>query len=173
MRLKNIIVPVILLVALLVAGCEKGDEYADWKRINEEWLEANNNRAESFPFEWSVDVLKTPIIEQEFETTESGIKYKALRLGNPTDKQVNITSEIIVAYEGKLIDGSHFDKSEKASFSVSGTAAGFMEILLKMKIGDIYEFYLPYETAYGEKGQGKVPPYSVLTFRVELQDAIN
>lgn len=174
MKLKRTILPIIILGSLLIAGCAKQDEFMDWKRINDEWFDANKTRTESFPFEWSIDILKTPFITADFETTESGVKYKPLRLGNPTDKKVNPTSRIVVTYEGKLIDGTSFDKAtEKDLGAVGGSVTGFRDVLLKMHIGDIYEFYIPQEQGYGDQQSGKIPPYSALTFRVELIDAIN
>ena len=162
----------IFTLSLLFFSCEKQDKYTDWKVMNNDWLEANKNSKSSFPFNWTIDVLKTPLINAEFQTTESGIKYKVLRLGNPADRMPNPTSYIWATYEGKLIDGTSFDSGENSYLgSISNTVKGFNEILLKMHIGDIYEFYLPSDLGYGNKGSYSIPPYSVLIFRVELTDA--
>ncbi|MBP8904773.1 MAG: FKBP-type peptidyl-prolyl cis-trans isomerase, partial [Paludibacteraceae bacterium] len=84
----------------------------------------------------------------------------------------NPTSLIKATYEGKLIDGTDFESQVDSYWDyLQNLPIGVQEILLKMHIGDIYEFYLPYTMAFGEKGDYKVPPYSTVIYRVELTDA--
>ena len=173
MKLNQILlILAISALSLIFSACEKQDAYMDWKVMNNDWLEANKNDKNSFPFNWTIDVLKTPLINAEFQTTESGIKYKILRLGNPADRMPNPTSYIWATYEGKLIDGTDFESQVDSYWDyLQNLPIGVQEILLKMHIGDIYEFYLPYTMAFGEKGDYKVPPYSTVIYRVELTDA--
>ena len=105
------------------------------------------------------------------ETTKSGLQYKIIKKG--TGKSPIATDKVEVHYEGKLIDGTVFDSSykrkETASFPLNGVISGWIEGLQLMKEGAIYEFYIPYNLAYGEKGQGAIiPPYATLVFKVEL-----
>ena len=110
MKLNQILlILAISALSLIFSACEKQDAYMDWKVMNNDWLEANKNSKSSFPFNWTIDVLKTPLVNAEFQTTESGIKYKVLRLGNPADRMPNPTSLIKATYEGKLIDGTDFE----------------------------------------------------------------
>ena len=37
-----------------------------------------------------------------------------------------------------------------------------------MPVGSTWELYIPYELAYGDADQGKIKPYSMLIFKVEL-----
>jgi len=39
-----------------------------------------------------------------------------------------------------------------------------------MKVGSKYKLYIPSELGYGDRAAGKIPPYSVLIFEVELLD---
>lgn len=95
MKLNQILlILAISALSLIFSACEKQDAYMDWKVMNNDWLEANKNSKSSFPFNWTIDVLKTPLVNAEFQTTESGIKYKVLRLGNPADRMPNPTSYI-------------------------------------------------------------------------------
>jgi len=103
-------------------------------------------------------------------TTESGLQYKVLKAGNgaiPT-----AADKVKVHYEGKLLDGTVFDSSyerkEPAEFGVNQVIKGWTEALQLMKEGSVYELYIPYNLAYGERGSGSIKPFSMLTFKVEL-----
>ena len=105
------------------------------------------------------------------KTTSSGLQYKALVNGN--GKMPNAESNVTVHYTGKLIDGTVFDSSvtrgEPATFGLNEVIAGWTEGLQLMKEGDKFEFYIPYELGYGERGAGgAIPPYSTLIFEIEL-----
>lgn len=163
-----------VLLLIIVSGCEKQDKYADWKRMNNEWYTAYKSVPISYPFSWSINILNTDLVHGSFSTTSTGIKYKALRLGNPADRMPNPTSEIWATYEGKLIDGTTFDSGTDVDLGyITALVPGMSEILLKMHKGDIFEMYLPSDQGYGTNGLGGIPPYSVLIFRIELIDAIN
>ena len=104
-------------------------------------------------------------------TTPSGLQYKILTKGTgpiPTASQ-----EVKVKYEGKLIDGTVFDSSYKRSdpitkFRCNQVIKGWTEALTMMPVGSTWELYIPYELAYGDADQGKIKPYSMLIFKVEL-----
>ena len=103
-------------------------------------------------------------------TTASGLQYKILQIGNvdyPTAK-----STVTVHYTGTLIDGTVFDSSvdrgEPISFPLSGVIPGWTEGLQLINVGGKIELTIPYELGYGERGQGPIPPRSVLIFDVEL-----
>jgi len=104
-------------------------------------------------------------------TTASGLQYKVLSPG--TGKSPSSANNVTVHYTGKLIDGSVFDSSvqrgQPANFGVSQVIAGWTEALQLMKEGDKWMLYIPYQLAYGERGQGgQIPPYATLIFEVEL-----
>jgi len=104
-------------------------------------------------------------------TTASGLQYKVLAAG--TGKTPSSTNNVTVHYTGKLIDGSIFDSSvqrgQPANFGVNQVISGWTEALQLMKEGDKWMLYIPYDLAYGERGQGgQIPPYATLIFEVEL-----
>ena len=104
------------------------------------------------------------------ETTASGLQYKILQTG--TGDYPTAESTVTVHYTGTLIDGTVFDSSvnrgEPISFPLSGVIPGWTEGVQLINVGGKIELTIPYELGYGERGQGPIPPRSVLIFEVEL-----
>lgn len=106
------------------------------------------------------------------QTLPDGLQYKVLKKGNGLIP--NKSSVVEVVYEGRYIDGKVFDSSAKsnhgkpATFNVSSVMAGWAEALQKMQAGSEWEIYVPYELGYGEQGEGDIPPFSVLVFKLKL-----
>jgi len=106
--------------------------------------------------------------------TASGLQYKVISNGTGTTSPKD-TNTVKVHYTGKFIDGKVFDSSvqrnEPIEFPLTQVIKGWTEGLQLMKVGDKFEFYIPYELAYGEEGrEGAIPPASLLIFEVELLD---
>jgi FKBP-type peptidyl-prolyl cis-trans isomerase FklB len=106
-------------------------------------------------------------------TLPDGLQYKIIQEGKgpqPTDRDM-----VTVDYEGTLTDGSVFDSSYKrgqpATFPVSGVIAGWTEALKLMKVGSIWNVYIPASLAYGDRGAPPaIGPGQVLVFKIELKD---
>lgn len=103
-------------------------------------------------------------------TTKSGLQYEVLTAGSGAKPNRDQTVE--VHYHGTLIDGTVFDSSvqrgETVSFPVTGVIAGWVEALQLMQVGAKWRLFIPANLAYGDRGQGPIPPGSVLVFDVEL-----
>ncbi|GAA0309671.1 hypothetical protein GCM10009087_19650 [Sphingomonas oligophenolica] len=111
--------------------------------------------------------------------TASGLQYKILKPGKggakPTDADV-----ALVNYEGKLTDGTTFDKSEQPTpmpvvaadekTGRQGVVPGFSEALKLMSKGAKYRFWIKPSLGYGDKAAGPIPAHSVLVFDLELLD---
>lgn len=102
--------------------------------------------------------------------TDSGLQYEVMREGagaKPTSDQT-----VEVHYHGTLTDGTVFDSSvqrgETVSFPVTGVIAGWVEALQLMTVGSKWKLFIPASLGYGDRGQGPIPPGSVLVFEVEL-----
>ena len=122
------------------------------KAKNMSWLEENKN--------------KPGVV-----TTASGLQYKVVKMG--TGERPTATQEVEVKYEGKLIDGTVFDSSYKrnpqtSKFRCNQVIKGWTEGLQLMPVGSVFEFYIPYNLAYGEQAQRTIPAFSTLIFTVEL-----
>jgi FKBP-type peptidyl-prolyl cis-trans isomerase FklB len=106
-------------------------------------------------------------------TLPSGLQYKILREG---DGRKPISSDrVVVAYEGKLINGREFASIHKAGkpseFQVSHATKGWTEALQLMPVGSKWELYIPPDLAFGEKGAGmeiQIGPNSTLIEEMEL-----
>ena len=104
-------------------------------------------------------------------TTASGLQYEILKKGNGPKPTLESTVE--THYHGTFLDGTIFDSSvergEPVKFPVTRVIPGWTEALLLMPVGSKWKVWVPYNLAYGDAGSPpKVPPYSMLTFEVEL-----
>ena len=109
------------------------------------------------------------------KTLPSGLQYKVLREGTGAVAEVN--DEVVVKYEGRLIDGTVFDSSyernpQTSKFRPNQVIKGWTEALTMMPAGSKWELYIPENLAYGERQAGKIPPFSTLIFTVEVEEVV-
>lgn len=105
----------------------------------------------------------------------SGLQYKVIAEG--AGKKPKATDKVKCHYEGTLLNGvkfdSSYDRNEPAVFGLNQVIAGWTEGVQLMSEGSKYEFYIPYDLAYGEHGApGAIPPYATLKFVVELIEVL-
>jgi FKBP-type peptidyl-prolyl cis-trans isomerase FkpA len=97
------------------------------------------------------------------------LQYKVITPGkgaHPTDADV-----ALVNYEGKLLDGKTFDKSQQPTpMPIKGVVPGFSEALKLMSKGAKYHVWIPAKLGYGEKGAGPIPANATLAFDIEMID---
>lgn len=156
--MKKYLILLMTLTAVL-SGCKKSD-WLDWKAQNELWLEQNKlNHAD----------------DPAFHVSETGLQYRIIYDGNPTDARPSALSYITCSYEGKLINGANFDGGNMYSTRVDQFVPGFAEGVKKIHNPGIIELFIPYNLGYGDVGAGSegtstyIPPFSTLIFRVELR----
>lgn len=106
------------------------------------------------------------------KTLQGGVQYKVITEGSgeiPSD-----TSLVLVRYEGRLINDSIFDSTDKnnggkpVEMMPSRSIKGFAAALTHMPIGSTWEVYIPADMAYGDREAGDIPPYSTLIFKITL-----
>ena len=105
------------------------------------------------------------------ETTASGLQYKVIQDGSGPCPL--LSNQVTVHYHGTLIDGTVFDSSVErgspASFAVNKVIEGWKEGIQLMSAGAKFQFFLPQNLAYGDRGtETTVPPFAALIFEVEL-----
>jgi FKBP-type peptidyl-prolyl cis-trans isomerase FkpA len=103
--------------------------------------------------------------------TESGLRYRVIKAGEPDGVRPTNDDVALVSYEGRLADGTVFDRSQQPTpMPVAGVVPGFSEALKMMTRGAKHRVWLPPELAYGANGAGPIPPNATLEFDLELVD---
>jgi len=109
--------------------------------------------------------------EEGVQSTASGLHYKVIEEGSGASPIA--TDKVTVHYTGTLIDGTVFDSSvergQPATFGLNQVITGWTEGVQLMKPGAKYQFYIPYQLAYGERGSPpNIGPGETLIFDIEL-----
>jgi peptidylprolyl isomerase len=118
-------------------------------------------------------VIMTEVDEDDFTTTESGLKYFDLIEG---EGEMPVPGQIVVVhYTGWLQDGTKFDSSldrgEPFAFDLGAgmVIEGWEEGVATMKVGGKRQLVIPSELGYGDTGAGgTIPPGATLIFEIEL-----
>ena len=83
------------------------------------------------------------------------------------------TDVALVNYKGMFADGKTFDQGKNAVLPLSEVVPGFTKALEQMQRGGKYKVKIPAELAYGERGNGPIPPNTDLIFEIELLDFVS
>ena len=121
------------------------------------------------------DFIAETAKKDSVQKTESGLLYKVLTEGKGAKYEEG--QSVKLTYEGRLIDGTVFDSTEKhggepITFKPTEVIPGFGEALKMMPVGSEWEIYIPQELAYGERGSMGINPYSALIFKIKLLDIV-
>ncbi len=113
------------------------------------------------------------MIEEDYQTTPSGLKYKIVKQGNGIMPKPG--DLVFVHYTGTFENGekfdSSFDRGEPLPFTLGKgmVIKGWDEGIALLNQGSKAKFWIPSKLAYGERGAGKlIPPNTNLVFEVEL-----
>lgn len=120
--------------------------------------------------------LEAKAQEDGITKTESGVLYRVETAG---DGAIPTTADqVIVHYEGTLLNGtkfdSSFDRGEPVQFGVTQVIPGWTEVLQLMPAGSVWEVWIPAEMAYGSRGAGTdIGPNEVLRFKIQLLEVVD
>ncbi|KAA6330816.1 FKBP-type 22 kDa peptidyl-prolyl cis-trans isomerase [termite gut metagenome] len=197
MSKKKIYLPVLLLslFACMYVSCEATEEtgkYDNWQARNEAFIDSLQQ-----VYDAKTDPELLSVVDNRDKSQK--IFYKKRISAGEEALSPYFTSKVTVFYRGMLINEEVFGKApvpryyttlyndldvfdknftedspsvfdNPASFTVSSVISGWMEVLPWMKIGERWEIYIPWKSAYGSNGSGSIPGYSTLIFDILLED---
>ena len=138
-------------------------------------LEALNDKIASETAVTSEKFMNENKTKEGVKTTASGLQYKINKEG--TGAQVSQGDVVMVEYEGRLLDGTVFDSTQKNN---NGNAVpmpvldgavipGWIEGMKLMKEGGEYTLYIPAKLAYGTQPPSlTIPANAALVFDVKV-----
>ena len=181
---------------LLFTSCDETEEvnkYADWRNRNEAFIDSLKS---------VYDAKTDPELIQIIPYAEKNYPIYAKKLKTvPSGETPLYTDSVTAFYRGMLIDEAVFgaattpryytklyqsldvfDKNfegeepnafeSPTKFFVNGVVAGWREVLQRMKVGERWDVYLPWQQGYGSSVSGTIPAYSTLIFDVNLVSII-
>jgi FKBP-type peptidyl-prolyl cis-trans isomerase FkpA len=116
-----------------------------------------------------VQAVKDYLAANSITATEhcSGLSYIIDAAGS--GKTADPCSTVTVTYEGKLTNGTTFDKNTTGvSFLLGQLIKGWIAGIPLIKPGGSIRLYIPPSLGYGSSGYGSIPGNSILVFRVDL-----
>ena len=121
--------------------------------------------------DWHFRYLNRLDPREGWKRTISGIRYR--RVGPATrGAQPAPTDTVTIHYVGRFTDGVEFDSSvargEPATFPLPRLIRGWQEGVPLMRVGERYEFAIPYTLAYGQSQRGPIPGGATLLFTIDL-----
>ncbi|MEG1562662.1 MAG: FKBP-type peptidyl-prolyl cis-trans isomerase [Bacteroides sp.] len=186
MKKKLYLIP-LLLLAVVLSSCQETPEagkYDNWQARNEAFTDSLQQ-----VYEAKTDpslLAFHPMIDQR--TT---IFYKK-KLANDTGAIPLYTSKVTVFYRGTYFTGEMFDENFTGQkpgsfdspltcivdqFVVKGGVAGWTEVLQRMRVGERWLVYFPWQLCYGANNQtgddgSFVPGCSSMIFDMQLTSIV-
>lgn len=103
-------------------------------------------------------------------STDSGLQYTIIADGS--EEKIGPKDTVYMHYTGTLIDGTEFDKTDRASepvrMLVDRVIPGFSEGLQLIGEGGHIKLFIPGNLAYGPRNMGTIKPNSTLLFDIEV-----
>jgi len=151
---KNKILFAAIALVLSFSACQKAEEYD-----REAQLKADTETIQAF-------ITKNALSNVQ---QHEGIFYQVLKEGTGTET-IEADDTVTVNYEGRLLDGTVFDKSktEPIKFPLNGVIEGWQRGIPLLKKGGQIRLFIPSPMAYANFKVGPIPANSPLDFTVEL-----
>lgn len=158
--MKKYILPLLLFCLMgVLQSCDS--PFYNWRDLNTAWIEAHASQLGQ----------DTSVVD--FGITHTGLQYEVYHQG--FGKMPKSSSIIKVNYKLWLYDGTLVQESEGAELRLSNCVPAWKEFLPTLHAGAHCMIYAPAEICYGKEGskgieEFRIPPYSALTFEIELID---
>lgn len=116
--------------------------------------------------------INAPTVTKNINDAKPKLTKEDIQVG--TGQELLAGQQGVFNYVGTLEDGTEFDASTKsggpftARIGSGEVIAGWDQGLPGMKVGGKRKLFIPYNLAYGEKANGKIPAKANLRFEVEL-----
>jgi len=124
--------------SLLITEEESQKILEKYFKILQEKKEAERKMVEDSLIAMAESWLEEKVINEEVQTTASGLQYEVLVRGD--GETPTLENEVTVHYHGSLVDGTVFDSSIKrgapVSFPANGVIPVWVEALQLMSVGD-------------------------------------
>jgi len=101
-----------------------------------------------------------------------GLQYKIVTEGSGATPVM--TDKVWANYSFSLLDGTQIESTATAGhpaqipLNAPGVPHGLSEALANMKVGSVWDVWMPSSLAFGDRGMRDVPPGSALKFHIEL-----
>jgi FKBP-type peptidyl-prolyl cis-trans isomerase FkpA/FKBP-type peptidyl-prolyl cis-trans isomerase FklB len=156
------------LFSLAVTACTEGGVRSEIERAAKKRAESAKGIAQKSRAYLDENGKKPGV-----RTTASGLQYSVTRAVETNLPKPVLGDQVLVNYEGKLVDGTVFDSSyergQPVPFTLGEVIPGWNEGVQLMKPGEEFLFVVPAELGYGAQGAGgDIPPDAALIFKVEL-----
>ncbi len=155
MKLKASLLLMFTALVVLISSCSKDDFDAEKQAVIDDSL------------------IVSFIAKNNIPATKhsSGLYYQVITPG--TGSSVTAASTVSVNYEGKLLNGTTFDKSSTtATFPLTQVIPGWTIGVPLIKVGGKIRLITPSGLAYGNRSPGAgIPQNAVLDFTIELTNA--
>lgn len=124
-----------------------------------------------------LSVEDAEILREKYGTAHispTGLRY--LRHSTGTGNPPSLGSEVVVQYDGYLLNGTKFDSTHDRNapevFRVGSgrVIKGLDEAVSTMKLGEKRTVIVPWWLGFGEAGKGAVPSRATLRLELELVD---
>lgn len=170
----------LLPTLLAIVSCQKEETFEEqWKRENEAQFASiiGNTEYRKITSESSGGIIMYKVLqsgdgETPCFTDKVKVRYTGWYKNNwamPDTYKDNLGNTI---YNKIVFDSTKNRNDIPSTFAVNGLTDGFSTALQHMKVGDIWEVWVPWELGYGKKGNGTINGYTTLVFEIELVGVI-
>ena len=181
---------------LLFTSCDETEEvnkYADWRNRNEAFIDSLKRVYDAKTDPELIQIIpyaekNYPIYAKKLKTVTSGetplytdsvyTYYRGMLINEAVFGAATTPHYYTKLYQSLDVFDKNFEGEEPNAFEsptkffVNGVVAGWREVLQRMKVGERWEVYIPWQQAYGSSVSGTIPAYSTLIFDVNLVSII-